>query len=240
MKLWLFLLFALMLLPRPKSFGQERKEYVQLGIHGNLAFPVGEFKNTLDNSFGGSGFGSGIHFLYHPKKEGNSPVFIGVDFNYLNFGNEKTPETQYYPPLKTTFNFFTLGPMFRVFLNEKEAGLIPFIDGMFGMKIMNTKTRVDNSFLATLIDQEVKGTILGTNYEGFVSGIGIGFFSKKQKKEADDLAASFFFKLMIQHGDKTNYVKRNSLDISPSGEIRYQNARSPISIINLQFGVLVR
>ncbi|WP_157359647.1 hypothetical protein [Algoriphagus mannitolivorans] len=212
---------------------------MQLGIQGNLAFPIGEFRNTVNNSFGGTGFGSGFHFLLNPKKGLYSPVYLGVDFNYLNFGNEKIPESKFYPPLKTTFNFLTLGPMFRVFLKEKEAGLIPFIDGMFGMKIMNTKTRVDNSFLATIIDQEVKGTILGTNYEGFVSGIGVGFFSKKQKKEADDLAASFFFKLMIQHGDKTKYIKRNSIEINSDGDILYQNARSPISLINLQFGILV-
>lgn len=212
---------------------------MQLGLQGSIGFPIGEFKNSIENSFGNNGFGGGLHVLINTQKEDKTPVFLGIDFNYLNFGTEKTPESKYLPPLKTTFNYFTLGPLFRVVLTEKYSGIVPFVDGMFGLKILNTKTRVDNSLVTTILTQEPNESILGTNYEGLVSGIGIGFYTKSQKKEADDIAASFFVKLMFEYGDKTRYVKRNSISVDPEGLITYQTGHTPTSMITLKFGILV-
>ncbi|MDX5337764.1 MAG: hypothetical protein LPK25_01980 [Cyclobacteriaceae bacterium] len=221
-----------------KANGQEYREFMQLGLQGSLGFPVGQFRNSIQNSFGKTGLGGGLHVLFNTRKEGYAPVFLGVDFNYLYFGTEKTPESQFLPPLKTTFNYFTLGPLFRVVLVDKDHGFVPFVDGLVGLKILNSKTRVDNSLVTTLLVQEPNEALFGTNYEGFVTGLGLGFFYKSHRKEMEDLATAFFVKLTFEYGDKTRYVKRNSIAVDPEGQITYQTGHTPTSLINLQFGIL--
>ncbi|TDQ18482.1 hypothetical protein DFQ04_0284 [Algoriphagus boseongensis] len=220
------------------SAAQER-ESIQIGLQGTVGIPVGEFKNAIDNSLGDLGFGGGFHFLLNPKKEGYSPLLLGLDFNYLNLGTEKTPESQFLPKLKTTFNYFTLGPLFRLALTDKQTGMIPFVDALIGMKIMNTKTRVDNDLVDTLLDQEYLESLLSTNYEGLTYGVGIGFYHRAKPKEANELGGSLFVKLMYQYGDKTKYVIRNTIEVNPAGQITFEENRAQTSMITLQFGFLI-
>lgn len=232
------LILLLSLLSNP-ALTQERESY-HLGLQGSMGVPVGNFKEAIKNSFGDIGFGGGFHLLLNPKKEVYSPVLVGLDFNYLNFGKEKIPSSQYFPQLKTTFNYFTIGPMFRVLLSKKDQGIIPFLDGMVGMKIMNSKTKVDNTIVDTLLDEEYLESLLSTNYEGLNTGFGVGIYKKSSVKIPDEVAVSWFIKLMFQYGDQTKFVKRNSVRVDDEGQLTYETGRTQTSLVNLQFGILFR
>lgn len=210
-----------------------------MGLYGNLGFPVGEFRETVQNSMGGTAVGTGINFLFKPtKSEFLSPVMIGVEFNYLHLGTDKTPESFYLPQLKTTYNYYNVGPLIRLFLNDKPDGFKPFLDGFIGMKILNTKTKIDNSLFDTLIDEEYLEKLLSTNNEGLGFGVGLGFFKSKIKEEFDQGSLSFYMKLMYQYGDRITHVKKGSIEVDKDGLISYQTGHSQTSLISLQFGII--
>lgn len=235
-------LFALAFLLFPLTpVWAQTGDKVHLGIHGNIGIPVGEFRDAVNNSFGGTGWGGGLNLLINPKKGGAySPVLIGIESNYMNLGTDKTPETVYLPQLKTSFNYFNVGPMIRGILSSKEEGIIPFIDGFVGMKILNTKTKIDNNLIDTLLDEEYVESLLSTNYEGLGYGVGLGFFNRKLKSDEMQMAGSFYMKVMYQYGDRVNYVKRGSIEVDQEGFITYETGRTQTSMIVLQAGFLIR
>jgi len=221
------------------AYGQSSNKF-QFGLYGNIGLPMGEFREAVNNSLGGTGWGGGMNFFLNPKKGGvYSPVFIGIEGNYMNLGTDKIPATSFLPQLKTTFNYYNVGPVTRVFLIEKEEGFIPFLDGFIGMKVLNTNTQVDNFLLDTILDQEDLESLLSTNYKGLGYGIGLGFYNRKFNDQAENDQASFYLRLMYQYGDRINYVKRGSIKVDNKGVITYQNDKTQTGIISLQVGLLI-
>lgn len=232
-------IFIAFLLFSQISFAQTAEKF-QVGLHGNIGFPVGEFRENVSNSFGGTGWGAGMNFLINPKKGGTySPVYIGIEGNYMNLGRDKTPESTFLPQLKTTFNYFNVGPLFRLFLSDKEEGFVPFLDGFVGMKVLSSRTQVDNSILDTVLDQEYLESLLSTNYEGLGYGVGVGFYKRKIKEDSDNGNVSFYMRLLYQYGDRINYVKRGSVEVDSEGAITYETGKTETSILSIQFGFLI-
>jgi hypothetical protein len=212
----------------------------QVGLYGNIGLPMGEFRETVNNSFGGTGWGGGMNFFLNPKKGGiYSPVFVGIELNYMNLGTDKTSETRFLPGLKTTFNYYNVGPVIRLFLNDREEGFIPFLDGFFGLKVLNANTQIDNSLLDTILDQENLESLLSTNYEGLGFGVGLGFYNRKFNERAETNQGSFHLRLMYQYGDRINYVKRGSINVDNDGLITYQTDQTQTGILSLQLGLLI-
>lgn len=210
-----------------------------LGIYGNLGFPVGEFRQTVQNSFGGTSVGAGINFFFKPtKSEYLSPVMIGMEFNYFHLGTDKTPESKFLPQLKTTYNYYNVGPLIRLFFNDNTEGFKPFLDGFIGLKILNTKTKIDNTLIDTINDEEYLEKLLSTNNEGLGFGLGLGFFKSKTKEEFDQGSLAFYMKLSYQYGDRITHVKKGSIEVDQDGFITYQTGHSQTSIVSIQFGII--
>lgn len=234
----LYILFFLTLLSSP-SFAQF-SEKAHISFYGNLGFPLGEFRQTIQNSIGGNGVGLGSGMLFNPKKESAfSPVMIGLEVNYLHLGTEKTPESNFLPQLKTSYNYITLGPVIRAILSQKDQGMIPFVDGFVGMKLLNTNTRIDNTILDTLLDQEYLESLLSTNYEGLGYGFGVGFFTRKLDKGDINVGNSFYLKLNYAYGDRLTYVRKGSIDVDSEGFITYKNGKTQTGILSLQAGIML-
>jgi hypothetical protein len=234
----LYILFFLTLISSP-TFAQFT-EKAHFSFYANAGFPVGEFRQTIQNSLGGNGVGFGSNLFINPKKEnGYSPVLIGIEANYLHLGTEKTPESTFLPQLKTTYNYITLGPVIRALLSQKEEGMIPFIDGFVGMKILNTKTRIDNTLLDTILDQEYLERLLSTNYEGIGYGLGLGFFTRKLDKGGINVGNSFYLKLNYAYGDRLSHVRRGSIEVDQEGVITYKNGKTQTGVISLQAGIML-
>lgn len=212
-------------------------EPVQISFYANGGLPVGEFRQAIKNSLVGTGWGLGTNVLVNPKRAGDfAPVLIGLEGNYLHLGTEKTPESATLPQLKTTYSYFSVGPVVRALLSRREEGIIPFLDGFVGMKILNTKTRIDNTLMDTLLDREYLGKLLATNYENLGYGIGLGFFDRRILSSGEPTGNSFYLKLNYSYGDRLTHVKRGSIEVDQEGLISYKKGKSQTGIVSLQFG----
>ena len=210
---------------------------LNFALSGNLTIPSKEFKEAVDNSVGGTGVGFGTNVLINPKgKRGYSHVFFGMDFAYNTFGRDKQEATTNAPPYKTGFNHYVISGISRVFLTDKTEGFTPFVDGMLGLKIFNTRTKIDKDLLGTLVDDQPE-VIHTTNDTGLGYGLGIGFYSRHIKSE-DAGFGSFSMRVMYLWGDKTSYVKRGSLQVD-NGYVTYDTGYAKTNMIMIQFGIII-
>lgn len=230
------LILFIFLLPTLPSFAQF-SEPAQVTFYATSGIPVKEFKQAVKNDLGDTAWGLGMNVLLNPKKLGYfSPVLIGLEGNYMHLGTEKTPESIAFPQLKTTYNYYSLGPVVRALLSRREEGIIPFLDGFVGMKILNTKTRIDNTFLDTLLDREYLAKLLTTNYESLGYGIGVGFFNRRILSSGETTGNSFYLKLNYAYGDRLTYVKKGSIEVDKDGLISYKKGKTQTGMVSLQFG----
>jgi hypothetical protein len=233
-------LTILIILLIPHLVNAQFTEKTQVGIYGNIGLPVGEFRQNVNNELGGTTWGLGMNGLINPKRDGSfAPVLIGLEGNYLHLGTEKTPESSSLPQLKTTYNYFTIGPLVRGLLSQKEEGIIPFVDGFVGLKVLNSRTTIDNSFVDTLLDQEYEGQLLSTNYEGLGYGIGVGFFNRKYDGDGTKQSGSFYLKINYGYGDRISNVKKGSIQVDSDGVITYQNGKTQTGMVTLQLGYMI-
>jgi opacity protein-like surface antigen len=212
------------------------QETAMLSLSANLTIPTRAFKEAVDNPIGGAGVGLGTNLLLNPKgRKGYSPVFFGVDFSYVTFGRDKQESTASSPPYKTSFNHYSISGMSRVFLTDKTEGFTPFIDGMLGLKIFNTRTKVDKDLLDIVLNDDQPEVIHTTNDSGLGYGAGIGFYTRRLKSEGEG-SASFIFRALYLWGDKTSYVKRGSLVVD-NGYISYETGYTKTNMILFQLGI---
>jgi hypothetical protein len=214
------------------------QETAQISVSLPLAFPTKDFKEAVDNDIEGVGVGIASNVLFNPKgKNGYSPVFFGVDFSYVTFGRDKQPSTSDTPPYKTTFNYYTINGIARIFLTNKTEGFTPFVDGMLGLKIYNTRTKIDKDLLDTVFDEDQPEVIHTTNDTGLGYGVGIGFYNRKAHGEGEG-KGSFTLRVLYLWGDKVEYVKRGSLVID-NGFVNYDTGFTNTNMFMVQLGFMV-
>ncbi|MCK6618385.1 MAG: hypothetical protein L6Q51_12160 [Cyclobacteriaceae bacterium] len=215
------------------------QETAQIALQLNTAIPDKEFKQAVDNSIGGAAVGMGANILLNPKgKKGYSPVFFGAEFSYMTFGRDKIEATNDAPPFKTTFNYYALNGISRVFLSKKESGFVPFIDGTLGLKIFNTRTKVDKNVSHIILDDNQPVVINTTNDNGLGYGVGIGFYNRKPMESEDDTRASFTMRVMYLWGDPTSYVKRGSVRVD-NGFVSFEEGSTKTNMIMVQLGIML-
>ncbi|MDL5050965.1 outer membrane beta-barrel protein [Oscillatoria amoena NRMC-F 0135] len=214
------------------------QESDQFSLQVNTGFPVGEFKEAVDNSIGGAAVGLGLNVLFNPKgKKGYSPVFFGPDLSYMTFGRDKIESTNDTPPFKTTFNYYAINGMTRIFLSNTEAGFVPFIDGTLGLRIFNTRTKVDKNVTHIIFDDNQPEVIHTTNDSGLGYGLGMGWYTRKARDEESSTKASFTLRVMHLWGDPTSYVRRGSIKVE-NGFVTYETGYTQTNMIMVQLGVL--
>ena len=218
-------------------------EVAHISIFGNLAATSAELRQAVNNGMGGVGVGLGGSILINPfLTQKPSPVFVGVDFSYLTFGRDKQRETATLPPYKTTFNYYGISGISRLFLTKRQLGFTPFIDGMAGLKIINTRTKIDKNVAHIIFDEDQPEVIHTTNDLGMNYGVGIGFYTRKLpargSEDSDLKCASFSLRLMYLWGDRSSYVKRGSLKVT-EGEVSYEQGYTNTNMIMLQLGISV-
>lgn len=208
------------------------------GLFGTVGMPTAEMKSSLFEKKSFPGLGGGANVLVNPNGRGRfSPVHLGVEFNYIYLGKEKIDASPVYPPLKTNYNFVTVGPVVRYFPFEKEEGFTPFFDGGFGWKILSTTTQFDDTLLDTIINGEEAVQLMSTKFGGMGLNLGMGFFNRQLPKEGEPNSASFYMKILYQYGDTINFVKRGTIKVDHFGNFSYQTGRTKTSIIVLQIGL---
>jgi hypothetical protein len=222
---------------------QENTNPVHFAGYANVTIPSADFKKAIDNDTGGVGVGFGFNVLANPYgKKRSSPVLLGIDFNYLTFGRDKIEASGNVPPYKTSYNYYTIGGIGR-YIIPKSRGFTPFIDAMLGMKIYNTRTKIDKDALQTVIDKQQEEVINSNNDTGLTYGVGVGFFNRKFKTNESGEAlttnnASFSLRLMYLWGDEIGYVKRGTVVVE-NGFVSYETGYTKTNMILIQLGFYV-
>ncbi|QOI98600.1 MAG: hypothetical protein HRU69_14410 [Flammeovirgaceae bacterium] len=215
------------------------QESTQVSLQVNAGIPDKEFKRAVDNSIGGTAVGFGANVLLNPKgKKGYSPLFLGADFSYMTFGRDKIEATNDAPPFKTTFNYYAINGITRLFLSTKQSGFVPFIDGTLGLKIFNTRTKVDKNVSHIILDDNQPVVINTTNDNGLGHGVGLGFYNRQPMESEDKTRASFTLRVMYLWGDPTSYVKRGSVRVE-NGFVTFEEGTTKTNMIMVQLGILI-
>ncbi|MFZ2906076.1 MAG: hypothetical protein WAZ98_07740 [Cyclobacteriaceae bacterium] len=211
-------------------------ESYTVSIYGNVGIPSPEFKKAVNNSIGGTAVGFGGNMLFNTGgKKKLSPLAFGVDFSYQYFGRDKIEATSSLPPYKTSYNFWSLSGVSRVILSKRTEGFVPFVDGMMGLKIFTTRTKVDKSALASVLGEEEE--LVGVkNYNGLGYGIGMGWYTRKPQDQEDN--ASFSLRVMYLWGDRIKYVKRGSVQVD-NGSVKFETGYTYTNTVLIQFGCTI-
>ncbi len=215
------------------------QEKIQVGLTGSFTIPSEELKKAVYNPAGGLGIGFGTTVLFNPKgSKGYSPVFFGGDFNFVTFGRDKQEQVGNNPPYKTSFNYYSISGLSRVFLTDKVEGFTPFVDGLLGLKVVNTRTKIDKNFFDTVVWDEEEEVLNSTNDSGLGYGLGVGFYTRKDKSEGGDFG-TFTLRVVYLWGDKSSYVKRGSVQVIDNSRVEYETGYTRTNMILIQLGILI-
>ena len=222
------------------SYSQGEPSPVHAGLNLVAGIPGPGLRSAVDNDLGGLGVGPGLNVLINPfGKRKASPVYIGLDAQYLYFGRDKVSETANAPPYKTSFNYYSVDGVARIFPMQRN-GFNIFFDGMLGLKIMNARTKIDKNAIQTIIADEQDEVIGNVTDSGLGYGVGVGFFSKRYGDTEDGNRGlpSFSLRLVYSWGDKVAYVKRGSLQVD-NGFVTYERGWARTDMIQIQAGVYI-
>ncbi|MFH2055816.1 MAG: hypothetical protein ABIJ61_07655 [bacterium] len=207
------------------------------GLHFNTGFPQGELDDHIDRN----SYGLGGQFFFSPER---SPVALGFEFSWMNYGIESRRE-----PFSTTIPDVTvrvetqnnIAQGFLVLRLRTPRGPIrPYVDGMLGFNYLYTETRITD---ADFLDDEIASS---TNQDdvAFATGIGGGVMvpvytqrggqdGKKPLQLLLDAGARYIW------GGEAEYLKEGSIRRS-NGKVAFDTIESKTDMVKLHVGVVVR
>lgn len=220
------------------SYSQEFQAELDLGV----GIPQGDFRQQSDHIGGGIDLMAGYRFA-------NSPVMLGLEFGFMNFGTDTRDE-----PISTTI------PDLRVEV-ENSYNLVhgdlllrliappsivrPYVDGLFGFNYFFTETviRDRNGFFD---DDEV---LSDTNFEdtalsyGFGAGMQIRLWQKRGEitSTAGDVEPSAVYLNLrgrYMFGREAEYLQKGSIR-TDNGEVVYDVSQSTTNLLHIKLGVVV-
>lgn len=195
-------------------------------------FPDAQFKQSMDSNFGGSSIGFSSGFGVDPYGERReSPLLVGLDFTYHSFGRDQTTDPITNILYKTSFNHYFVGPLFRLYPVRGEK-VVPFLEGSAGLAILNAKIKtdeLDESGETTLIDSE--------NDNGFGFSLGAGFHTNRSTGDTEGLKTSFFLRLLYSWGERSRYIKRDSVHVVDD-ILDYETGYTSTNMLQLQIGCI--
>lgn len=209
-------------------------------FQGNLDFivgvPRGEFRDNVDRS----GFGVNAEVGYAPRA---NPFMVGVDIQYLNYGNEtrREPFSTTIPDVtvnvSTTNNIF-MGHAF-VRIQPNEGFFRPYVEGLVGFNYLFTTTSISN----VSTGEEVASS---TNFDdaAFSYGGGAGAMFRVYEADEDDIDAGvkevlIHVKARYLLGGEAEYLKEGSIR-RENGNVIYDVSRSRTDLMAFHIGVSLR
>ncbi|MBX2971334.1 MAG: hypothetical protein KF803_18350 [Cyclobacteriaceae bacterium] len=214
---------------------QEHETHQISFLLGNIGIPTAQLKQAYDRV----GIGLGINGLINPKRRrGYSPVFFGGDFSWYGFGRDKYKSSLSSTTYKTTFNYYGVNGLTRLFLSNKSKGFVPFIDGQMGGRILNTRTMTGNNIFKLIFDDQAE-LIHSTNNASLNYSLGFGFYTRKGRDENGDYRPSATLRVMYHWSNQTQYVKRGSVLLSGGSVVGYETGYTRANMITVQFGVIM-
>lgn len=202
-------------------------------LAGMIAVPQREFRDVIDNSFGNLGYGFNTGILLSPVGQKKpSPVLLGIDFGYIHYGIDKIEGTSTMPGLKTSHNIYTWNGTARLMPKLYSGAITPFVDGMLGVKLFSSKTKIDKNLLNIALNDNQPEVINNAKDYGLNYGLGLGFFTNSKNLSY----TGFSLRLLYFWGDNANYVVRNSLRIDSNQNVTFQTGEAKTSMVMIQLG----
>lgn len=198
------------------------------------AIPSSEFRKVIDNEFGNLGYGLGTGIVISPLGENKpSPFLLGLDFGYFTYGQEKQEATANTPSLKTSHNVFTWNAVGRLKPKHYRGRVTPFADGLIGVKLFNSKTKIDKNISHIIFNDNQREVINNVKDTGLNYGVGVGFYTNPKKQNHP----GFTLRILYLWGDEVKYVVRNSVMMDGNGNVTFSTDRANTSMVIVQLGI---
>lgn len=202
-----------------------------------IGLPQNEFRDKVHEE----GYGASFHFGYFI---GKTPIMIGADFGYLNYGTEERhePFSNSIPDVvvevRTTNNILMLHGFARV---QPQQGLFrPYVEGLWGFKYLFTRTSiVEDWYNETIASYTNLDDLVGSWGAG--AGVDIRLW---ESLEAPPNRGAFDISLNVSArylwGSDAEYLKKGSIQRDPDGSVTYGVLRSKTDMLIPQVGIRVR
>lgn len=217
------------------TFSQEIQAALDLGV----GIPQGDFRQQSDHVGGGINLMGGYRFA-------NSPVMLGMEFGFMNFGTDTREE-----PISTTIpdlrveveNSYNLvhGDLF-LRLIAPPSTIRPYVDGLFGFNYFFTQTVIRDR--DDFFDEE---KLSDTNFEdtalsyGFGAGVQIRLWQRKGEitRTLNDVEPSSVYLNLrgrYMYGREAEYLQKGSIR-TDNGEVIYDVSQSTTNLLHIKIGV---
>jgi hypothetical protein len=207
-----------------------------VGADFQVGLPQNQFRDNIDEE----GYGLCGQFGYFL---GDSPIMIGADVGFVNYGTEKRyePFSDTIPEVtvevRTTNNILMFHGFVR--LQPQEGAVRPYVEGLAGFKYLFTRTSVsDYSWDETIASY--------TNYDdlagswGVGAGVDIRLWESHQQKGRGIYDVSLTVGAKYLWGPEAEYLKKGSISQNENGDLTYLVMRSKTDMLTPRVGIRMR
>lgn len=222
---------------------------IQFGLDFQTGVPQGEFSEQLDDRLG---FGVGGMFGYRIT---NTPVMVGADLGFMNFGTETRREAwsttipDATVDVENSYNLFHGDLLLR--LIPPETTIRPYAEGLFGFNHFFTQTKIrdrgttgPDDTIAT--DTNFRDTTLSYGFGGglqfrIYSGVGTSSSSNDNNgAAANNMPYTIYIHLSGRYmfGREAEYLREGSI-IRENGQVTYDVMQSNTNLMHFKLGISV-
>lgn len=228
------------------GFTNLKAQEIQFGLDFQTGVPQGEFSEQLDDRLG---FGVGGMFGYRIS---NTPVMLGVDMGFMNFGTETRREawSTTIPDatvnVENSYNLFHGDLLLR--LIPPETTVRPYLEGLFGFNHFFTQTKIrdrgssdpDDTIAS---DTNFKDTALSYGFGGglqFRIYSGEGTSSNNNNGDGVSMPYRIYIHLSGRYmiGREAEYLREGSI-IRENGQVSYDVMQSNTNLLHFKLGISV-
>ncbi|NBC04640.1 MAG: outer membrane beta-barrel protein [Bacteroidetes bacterium] len=235
MKRFLALITILFLGFSLNSYSQEIQGQLDFGV----GIPQGDFRQQSDHIGGGLNIMGGYRFP-------NSPVMLGLEFGFMNFGTDTREEalSSTIPDLRVevenSYNLAHGDILLRLIAPPSQ--IRPYVDGLFGFNYFFTETVIRDR--DDFFDEE---KLSDTNFEdtalsyGFGAGLQIRVWQNRGEvtRSPEDIEpSSVYINLRGRYmfGREAEYLQKGSIS-TDNGRVTYDVTQSTTNLLHIKIGV---
>lgn len=204
------------------------------GLHFNVGFPQGEFKDQIDRN----AYGIGGQFFFSPQF---SPFALGVEVGWMNYGRETRRE-----PFSTTIPDVTVkvttnNNIVQGFLSLRArvpgGPIQPYGDALIGFNYLFTETKITDA------DDPSEDVASSVNLDDSALAYGFGG-GVMVTVHSGETGAGHPYEVMVDAGaryvlgQKAQYLKEGSIRRT-GGKVQYDVIGSRTNMVRLHVGVMV-
>jgi hypothetical protein len=199
-----------------------------------IGLPQNEFRDNInDEGYGGSAiFG---YFL------GDTPIMVGADVGYLNYGTVKRFESfspdipEVTVEVRTTNNILMAHGFVR--LQPQDGPVRPYVEGLVGFKYLFTRSSIIDDFLDEPIASSTNFDDLAASW-GVGTGLDIRLWENSRRRGIADVSLTIGAKYLW--GSEAEYLRKGSIRRDPDGGLTFLVFRSRTDMLVPSIGARIR